>query len=114
MGLLTIAAASTNLLNSPAMLITRQGGRLSYALAVAWCQRRVHRKAFSQNRQMKIWAWVAWRGARWVRRSMRRIRGASADSAFKFEKRITKIWGPAIRVSAQWPWWGGHAGFAEA
>jgi len=35
MGLLTIAAASTNLLNSPAMLITRQGGRLSYALAVA-------------------------------------------------------------------------------
>jgi len=86
MGLLTIAAASTNLLNSPAMLITRQGGRLSYALAVAWCQRRVHRKAFSQNRQMKIWAWVAWRGARWVRRSMRRIRGASADSAFKFEK----------------------------
>jgi hypothetical protein len=32
---LTIAAASTNLLNSPAMLITRQGVRLSYALAVA-------------------------------------------------------------------------------
>ncbi len=31
---LTIAAASTNLPNSPAMLITRQGGRLSCALAV--------------------------------------------------------------------------------
>ena len=31
---LTIAAASTNLPNSPAMLITRQGGRSSYALAV--------------------------------------------------------------------------------
>jgi hypothetical protein len=32
---LSIAAASNNLPNSPAMLITRQGGRLSYALAVA-------------------------------------------------------------------------------
>lgn len=35
MGSLTIAAESTNLPNSPALLITRQGGRLSYALAVA-------------------------------------------------------------------------------
>jgi len=48
---LTIAAASIDLPNSPAMLITRPGGRLSYALAVAWCRRRVHRKAFSQNRK---------------------------------------------------------------
>jgi hypothetical protein len=32
---LSIAAASVNLPNSPAMLITRQGGRWSYALAVA-------------------------------------------------------------------------------
>src|ERR1041385_6857820 len=32
---LSIAAASIDLSNSPAMLITRQGGRLSYALAVA-------------------------------------------------------------------------------
>ena len=32
---LSIAAASFNLKGSPAMLITRQGGRLSYALAVA-------------------------------------------------------------------------------
>lgn len=35
MRLLSIAAASSNLPISPAMLITRQGGRLSYALAVA-------------------------------------------------------------------------------
>src|SRR6185295_15688907 len=32
---LSIAAVSIDLSNSPAMLITRQGGRLSYALAVA-------------------------------------------------------------------------------
>ena len=30
------------------MLITRQGGRVGCALAAAYCQRRVHRKAFSQ------------------------------------------------------------------
>lgn len=35
MRLLSIAAVSINLPNSPAMLITRQGVRLSYALAVA-------------------------------------------------------------------------------
>lgn len=48
---LSIAAASINLPNSPAMLITRLGEKLSYALAVAQWQRRVHRKAFSQNRK---------------------------------------------------------------
>jgi hypothetical protein len=31
--------------SSPAMLITRQGGRVGRALAVAYCRRRVHRKS---------------------------------------------------------------------
>lgn len=37
MRLLSIAAASLNS-SSPAMLITRQGGRVGCALAVAYCQ----------------------------------------------------------------------------
>ena len=41
--MLSMAAASFNLSDSPAMLITRQGGRVGDALAVAHCQRRVHR-----------------------------------------------------------------------
>jgi len=41
--MLSMAAASFNLSGSPAMLITRQGGRVGDALAVAHCQRRVHR-----------------------------------------------------------------------
>jgi len=65
--------------SSPAMLITRSGGRVGCALAVAYCQRRVHREALPKSTK-KSSLGEPGGGARGVRGSMRCIEGASADS----------------------------------
>jgi len=49
---LSIAAAGFNLASSPAMLITRLGGRLGYALAVARLSKTSASEVFSQNRKL--------------------------------------------------------------
>ena len=77
--MLAIAAAGINS-SSPAMLITRPGGRVGCALAVAYYQRRVHRKASAKIDNRKSSLREPGGGARGVRGSMRRIEGASADS----------------------------------